>query len=514
MQRARQPIILLITITVAHLVLPVAAQERSRNAAERLNSQVNLHVTGDAYEVLAAFARESGVSLLVDSGFGSGKTSVSASGSTRDVIKELSARLDCRYSIERAGIVTLVRRFSRAGEFPQANTLELRKAASDAIRALQLLSYRAGDDRVWGPMLIALGASLSSEQLAALKGGHKLESGVLSTSQKVMLQQAIITRVFGGVRANWELFTRQLSDLPRSTLRTEPFPPGSSEKLCRLWTAGPPEVWTAILGEIQRAPHSGNEPGEFGINRAPDYAMTPAKFTTAAGGAGISRLITIGPGSVTVASLIAGMSEQSGLKFYLPDSVGERRMFVALAGTPLRDVLDSLCSLYAWSWSSADGSGVSIERATRRLPQKPSEISAYLRSILPADIRTYLGITEPSEQPVFQLAGKDMGSRRDAILMSAVQTLSKSFTGPDSDVSALPFSKLPADCQEALLLILVAKVFDPNSDTELWRGGFGLHTMDDLDAKLGLDMGNILMVWRVRGDTTTGFGANIASVLK
>lgn len=456
---------------------------------------VELSVNTTPSEALRAFHCATGLPIFADGAPRITKVQLTAKGTAKEVLNRLSNEIDYDWKVSTSGCILLTKRFRESHEYPQINPEEMRQTIRAILAGLHTFPAEPGERR-WMALLKDVGRSLTVEQTDGLERGERLKSDRLTPLQRNLLQRAILSRAYGSAAEGWEKLSAQFDGLAKGTIIAQPID-GDRLAAARYACFFVPDTriarTAALLGEFSSAS------GEQTTNNA-------SRSPKPAGTSGLPNS-SLMLGEVRLDSFIAALDRMSSQAIEVHTALADRKIIVWADKMQPIDALDAVSQLEEWRVSERGGS-LYLYRALPRVPGRSSEMSAYVRHVLPPDIRRFFGIPAAetadyaptfagAQHGVVEYVGRAMDAIKPALHASPIIA------------SEISYSKLDNDQQELLRLALLVLAFRPTGQ-ELWSGEPGPHQMDVDETFLTLDQREIMMVnVPLKQGGSTGFGVNV-----
>lgn len=113
----------------------------------------------------------------------------------------------------------------------------------------------------------------------------------------------------------------------------------------------------------------------------------------------LSKVIHLNLGKTTLQTVAASLAEQTDLAFDVPDNLRDRAMIVNIDNKSAFAAISALAELHDWSWKETAEGGIRISRSALALPRTMGSIPSAVKSALPKDLRTFLGVPRPGVYP-------------------------------------------------------------------------------------------------------------------
>ena len=185
------------TITQAQAQQSVAKKYPDRTFLDS-SVEINLQRATMA-EIVKHLSEAAHLSILVDGepdSLDRNAASFQIKATKRDVLDRLANAFDYEWSLTKANVVLLRKRFMVRGERPQTHVAEMKQLMKDIVAAFNLAPrIERGDPRAG--IMNQLARTLTPEQLAFLVQGNKTRAADLRPDQLSLVHAAILASTFG-----------------------------------------------------------------------------------------------------------------------------------------------------------------------------------------------------------------------------------------------------------------------------------------------------------------------------
>ena len=184
----------------------------------------------------------------------------------------------------------------------------------------------------------------------------------------------------------------------------------------------------------------------------------------------LSKPVTLTVEEAPLSKILRELSQQTGLKIIASPAVKDRTLSLSITKATAQDALSTICELGEWQWQGIEPAhSVVIEPQNLRIPSDPAYISRKMLSVVPNDLREFLGLNKPSrdlrdDNSAF-IADNKKQTERDGYLSKQKrkwESLGREigdmgFSAMKNDVYQ-PFSQFIESQQEAILRYLVFRI--------------------------------------------------------
>jgi len=167
---------------------------------------------------LAALAKDNHINIVADGEPLLQKADINLDGTLREALDKVADLFDYNWTVSRAGVVLMTKRFKNPKERPQFNLPEMLGLTHDMITALTAIDYDR-DPSHWQIRVKQMASTFTTEQLRALESGKTLRGSDLLPTQQGLLQNAVVSKAFAGALHLWEDLLPNLEAMPKSRLQ-------------------------------------------------------------------------------------------------------------------------------------------------------------------------------------------------------------------------------------------------------------------------------------------------------
>ncbi|MCC6729995.1 MAG: hypothetical protein IT208_11720 [Chthonomonadales bacterium] len=323
-----------------------------------------------------------------------------AGDSRRDLLAQLATKLDYTLEWPRPNVALLRKRFDDRRERPQFALSEMRGMARRALRLLGATNLQwAGKmaaGKEWGDRLRELAASLSAEQVEALRLGRQLTPADLTSEQRSLLEVALVARVRGYPASFWAGLRDLLARVEDAYLTVDPGHAGQAE--ARLVVPGSPRA--APFFSLGSWSPAGPEP-EPDPPPPPAEALRPGqaperpRYLPDPSGDPLLQSVYPSRGRRTLGALLREVSESAvgGLRLEASPELEDHALTVEVAGLRAGTLMQVLALVGNWEWARREDGSRVLRVVEPRSPGSLSPDVAVERS-LPRDLWSYLTASE------------------------------------------------------------------------------------------------------------------------
>jgi hypothetical protein len=169
-------------------------------------------------DVIALLSPQIGHNILADDEPLLKQADIDMKGTVKEVLDKVADTFDYSWSVNKRGVILMVKRFKNPLEHPQMSVPELKQMAQEALRVLKFRKIETAAAR--NPYLLRVFyASLTGEQKQRLDRGQALLGTELTQAQRDLIEQASLNSSLGDLPYLWGQLAGELNALPASSVQ-------------------------------------------------------------------------------------------------------------------------------------------------------------------------------------------------------------------------------------------------------------------------------------------------------
>lgn len=386
-------------------------------SAAKLEEQISLQAKQTSLSsILQALHGITRVSILADGEPALLKVDVNLKGTVRAALDSIADTFDYKWMLSPDGVVLMNKRFKSTREWPQMHLAEMTQMAKDIHNALALAPIPDAQASP-NPILKQLLQSLTPEQYRAITSPQPFYARDLQPAQYQLFVQSMWTFETPQALETWEELANLLTGFPTSYLNADPKNTHSYGTI----EDGKEVSQTSIdISHIVRDSNGKLHNKRFSDSTIMDTetplppfparkqttdAISQEKAVIAAPQPSLSiptqsklkTPVQIMSGEVTITALTGALSKQTGVTITAAPYLRDRTVIVLVKDISAAATLSALCELHDWSLRETEPGQILLKRRILYVPHEVTSISRLIQNALPADLRSFLHVSRPSE---------------------------------------------------------------------------------------------------------------------